>query len=179
MRTFRQFTFAFARPQTLRRPITATAASWRSGSQSKGYGRPLRLGLLAASALAAAPSVFYLRAEEQPESKHASGEAHQQLDQLPAERAHQQETRKRSWLRCLFNSIDWLILEPLSTLRRFIFLALLFLPVIVTCPLLLRQALPHQQDPPSVRWWYGLLVKQMERAGPTFIKVRDLLQKHA
>lgn len=76
---------------------------------------------------------------------------------------------------------DWII-EPLSTTRRFIHLALLFLPVIFTAPILLLEAFDGSRDKrrgrarrdgerPTTRWWYSFLVAQMERAGPTFIKV--------
>lgn len=113
------------------------------------------------------------------------------------------------------------IWEPISTFFRFIHLALLFGPVILTVPMLLvgspsgrvrengvwKRNSPRQRarsaqgaeksqnlfddeersgkasvvktvvrvDPEEERWgalwWYGFLVKQMERAGPTFIKL--------
>lgn len=166
------------------RSITTLAAStsWRSTSSASASSNPGRGGrrqqharfgvFTAASALVtlaavALPGHVRLRteaAEEQPQRR-------EQIQQLPADRELERERqRNRSWLRRLWNVLDNHILEPLSTFRRFVVLALLFLPVILTSPILLRQALPHQQDPPSVRWWYSLLVKQMERAGPTFIK---------
>lgn len=74
------------------------------------------------------------------------------------------------------------VLEPLSTTRRFIHLALLFLPVLITAPVLLLELLDGSRDKRRGRarrdgerttttWWYRFLVGQMERAGPTFIKV--------
>ena len=56
--------------------------------------------------------------------------------------------------------------ETLLTAKRFAALLAIFLPVIVTSPVLL---LPERW---RGVWWYGLLVAQMESAGPTFIKVR-------
>ena len=56
--------------------------------------------------------------------------------------------------------------ETLLTTKRFAALLAIFLPVIVTSPVLL---LPERW---RGVWWYGLLVAQMERGGPTFIKVR-------
>lgn len=77
---------------------------------------------------------------------------------------------------------DW-VLEPISTSLRFIQLALLFLPVIVTAPILALELVDDSRDRrrgrekrtkerATTRLWYLLLVHQMEMAGPTFIKVR-------
>lgn len=79
------------------------------------------------------------------------------------------------------------ILEPISTFFRFLHLALLFGPVILTSPMLLvgssnssRGRSPGQGGSPEdverwgAVWWHGFLVAQMERAGPTFIKVSPL-----
>jgi aarF domain-containing kinase len=76
------------------------------------------------------------------------------------------------------------IIEPLGTTKRFIVLVFLFAPVILTMPMLLvgrrreggrRRGRRAGKDQGGTRWgakwWYGFLVKQMERAGPTFIKV--------
>lgn len=76
------------------------------------------------------------------------------------------------------------VIEPLGTTKRFIVLVFLFVPVILTMPMLLvgrfreggrRRGRRIAKDDGGTRWgarwWYGFLVKQMERAGPTFIKV--------
>ena len=76
------------------------------------------------------------------------------------------------------------IIEPLGTAKRFIVLVCLFLPVMITAPMLLvgsrgnssrRRGRRTSNADPGERWgalwWYGFLVKQMERAGPTFIKL--------
>ncbi|UZJ51109.1 hypothetical protein CBS101457_000429 [Exobasidium rhododendri] len=78
---------------------------------------------------------------------------------------------------------DYLI-EPLGTTQRFIVLVLLFGPVILTIPMLWvgkyreggrRRGRKIARDEGGTRWgakwWFGFLVKQMERAGPTFIKL--------
>jgi aarF domain-containing kinase len=69
------------------------------------------------------------------------------------------------------------ILEPLITAGRFAYLFCLFFPVIVASPMLLvgTPAPELQGDRWGAVWWYDLLLIQMERAGPTFIKVRDQL----
>ncbi|GAA5822119.1 hypothetical protein JCM11251_004864 [Rhodosporidiobolus azoricus] len=78
--------------------------------------------------------------------------------------------------------------EPLSTSIRFLHLAFIFLPVLVTAPILalelakegkVRRRLKigkkgevrEQHERATTRWWYRLLVHQMEMAGPTFIKL--------
>lgn len=73
---------------------------------------------------------------------------------------------------------DWL-LEPFLTGVRFVHLAGLFLPVIFLVPVVFlgkRERLKNGQkgDRAGAVWWYGVLVKQMQRAGPSFIKVSVL-----
>jgi aarF domain-containing kinase len=75
---------------------------------------------------------------------------------------------------------EW-IYEPFFTFVRFVHLALLFGPVILTSPMLivgkverrkrLGKPVPDDADNWGAVWWYGFLVKQMERAGPSFIKL--------
>lgn len=74
------------------------------------------------------------------------------------------------------------IIEPIATLFRFLHLAILFGPVILTSPMLLvgqverrrrRNGRPiaDAEENWGAVWWYSFLVKQMERAGPSFIKL--------
>ncbi|PSS05440.1 hypothetical protein PHLCEN_2v3820 [Hermanssonia centrifuga] len=65
------------------------------------------------------------------------------------------------------------IWEPILTARRFIHLLVLFLPVFVSAPMLLVGT-PEPRlggDRWGAVWWYGFLTTQMQRAGPTFIKL--------
>ena len=66
------------------------------------------------------------------------------------------------------------VLEPLVTAGRFVYLFCVFFPVILASPMLLvgASAPELQGDRWGAVWWYDLLVMQMERAGPTFTKVR-------
>ena len=78
------------------------------------------------------------------------------------------------------------IIEPLLTALRFLRLAFIFGPVILASPMLLvgssgsghvsKRSRRKQEDDENwgAVWWYSFLVKQMERAGPTFIKVRRI-----
>ncbi|KAH9486519.1 ABC1 family protein C21C3.03, mitochondrial [Psilocybe cubensis] len=65
------------------------------------------------------------------------------------------------------------LIEPLLTARRFVYLLLLFAPVLLASPMLLvgRPDPRLAGDRWGAVWWYGLLVSRMEAAGPTFIKL--------
>ena len=66
------------------------------------------------------------------------------------------------------------IWEPILTAKRFVHLLFLFIPVVICSPTLLlgKPEKRFKGDRWGAVWWYGLLVKQMAAAGPTFIKVR-------
>ncbi|PWN54432.1 ABC1-domain-containing protein [Violaceomyces palustris] len=105
------------------------------------------------------------------------------LEELDEYRMYHSNTLIRSLQR--FGSlIRVYILEPLGTTKRFIVLLLLFAPVILTAPMLFvgrrreggrrrgrRVSKKEEGERWGAVWWYGFLVKQMERAGPTFIKL--------
>lgn len=80
----------------------------------------------------------------------------------------------------MWRIISIYVVEPLFVFKRFIVLAILFAPVILTAPMLLVGHEVSYTDEEGrhidgVRWgavmWYKLLVRQMERAGPTFVKL--------
>lgn len=88
------------------------------------------------------------------------------------------------WLYVVGDALHYYIIEPLGTTKRFIVLVLLFAPVILTMPMLLvgrrreggrrrGRRVPKTEGGQrwGALWWYAFLVKQMERAGPTFIKL--------
>lgn len=65
------------------------------------------------------------------------------------------------------------IYDPIATGLRFAHLVVVFLPVILTVPVVwLGKRLEIRKDVRSgTLWWYNYLVRSMERAGPAFIKV--------
>ncbi|KAK7695165.1 hypothetical protein QCA50_002355 [Cerrena zonata] len=65
------------------------------------------------------------------------------------------------------------IWEPILTARRFIHLLYLFVPVLLSAPMLLVGRLEDrlQKDRWGAVWWYGFLTSQMQKAGPTFVKL--------
>ena len=69
------------------------------------------------------------------------------------------------------------IYEPIATGLRFVQLVVIFVPVFATIPLIFIGSRDPNRDNErtGTLWWYEFLVKQMERAGPTFIKVEILV----
>lgn len=69
------------------------------------------------------------------------------------------------------------VYEPVATGIRFLHLAVIFLPVILTVPVIWvgRRNLERNNERSGTLWWIDFLVRSMERAGPAFIKVRQIL----
>ncbi|CAG8501752.1 17474_t:CDS:2 [Funneliformis caledonium] len=65
------------------------------------------------------------------------------------------------------------IIEPILIACRFTYLFCLFMPLIVGSPIILiGKRVPEKDDERTgALWWYNMLVRSMERAGPTFIKL--------
>lgn len=84
---------------------------------------------------------------------------------------------EQSVLRRISSLLRNTIWERIVTAGRFLYLFYLFAPVIVAVPMLLigRPTEKLQGDKWGAVWWYDFLVVRMERAGPTFIKVRAYL----
>lgn len=78
--------------------------------------------------------------------------------------------RPWQWL-CFF--IDVYVFEPIATGFRFLHLVVIFVPVIITIPMIWfgSRLKDHDNERSGTIWWYGFLVRSMERAGPAFIKV--------
>ncbi|GAA5955502.1 hypothetical protein JCM8115_006772 [Rhodotorula mucilaginosa] len=90
--------------------------------------------------------------------------------------------RRLVFVRNVRHLIREYLVEPVSTGLRFLQLAIIFLPVLLSAPILCLELVDDSRDrrrgrPPrtkerrTTRWWYYLLVHQMEMAGPTFIKL--------
>jgi hypothetical protein len=65
------------------------------------------------------------------------------------------------------------IFEPIATGLRFIQLVFIFIPVLATIPVIFigPRIAEFDNERTGTLWWYKFLVRQMERAGATFIKV--------
>jgi aarF domain-containing kinase len=69
------------------------------------------------------------------------------------------------------------VYEPIATGFRFLHLTIIFLPVLVSVPVMWigRRNPDRNNQRWGTLWWFDLLVKSMERAGPAFIKVYPFL----
>lgn len=76
-----------------------------------------------------------------------------------------------SQIACFLRDNIW---EPVLTARRLVHLLILFVPVLLTSPMLLvgKSEKELRGDRWGAVWWYEFLTAQMQRAGPTFVKVR-------
>ncbi|KAL9126686.1 MAG: hypothetical protein Q9217_004297 [Psora testacea] len=79
---------------------------------------------------------------------------------------------KRVW-EAVNLGVDLYVFEPIATTLRFLHLAVIFIPVLATIPVIWLGS--RQKDRDNERagtlWWYSFLVHSMERAGPAFIKL--------
>ncbi|KAL9627166.1 MAG: hypothetical protein Q9204_006765 [Flavoplaca sp. TL-2023a] len=78
----------------------------------------------------------------------------------------------RAW-RNIYLFLDVYVYEPIATGLRFLHLAIIFLPVIGTIPVIWlgRRVKERDNERAGTLWWYNFLVRSMERAGPAFIKL--------
>jgi len=69
--------------------------------------------------------------------------------------------------------VEW-VWEPLCTGLRFLHLAAIFAPAILAVPAIWigRRRPDRGNETTGALWWYGVLVRSLEMAGPSFIKVR-------
>ncbi|RHZ44212.1 hypothetical protein Glove_750g10 [Diversispora epigaea] len=84
------------------------------------------------------------------------------------------KTRKlKSLLNRILNFLSEYVTEPITITCRFIYLLLLFIPLIILTPTLLigSRVIENDNERIGALWWYEMLVRIMETAGPTFIKL--------
>ena len=125
--------------------------------------------------LAALSPAAFVKLTEEDNGDGKTGEDHM----LEASRAEIEKSLpddihgvRRAW-RGLYLAWDCYIFEPIATGFRFLHLVFIFVPVILTVPVIWlgsRQK-DHDNERSGTLWWYGFLVHSMERSGPAFIKV--------
>ena len=78
----------------------------------------------------------------------------------------------RVWWR-IVEFLDCYIYEPIAVGFRFLHLVVIFVPVVITVPVVWFGSRQEDRDKErgGTLWWYGFLVHAMERAGPAFIKL--------
>jgi aarF domain-containing kinase len=79
----------------------------------------------------------------------------------------------KTFRRNIYFFVDSYIVEPICTGLRFLHLVFIFVPVMVSVPAIWFGARVQGRDNErsGTLWWYGFLVRSMERAGAAFIKV--------
>lgn len=153
--------------------------SWRAPAKRLPKRAPFVGGLVMA---ALAPSAF-LKLAEDSDGDEMTGE----MQMLEASR---QEIRKtvsedaRGLARlCQSIRVFWYyyVYDPIATGFRFLHLAVIFIPVVITVPVIWIGGRVEGSNSAQTGtiWWYRFLVKAMERAGPAFIKVRYSTLVHA
>jgi aarF domain-containing kinase len=134
---------------------------------------PVKGGSLCLAALS--PAVFVSLSEKEEADDGLTGEqqmleaSRQELsEQVPGWVGNSTSVRKAIW-----HFLDSWIIEPIATGFRLLHLIFIFVPVIVTVPVIwLGQRDPERDNERSgTLWWYGFLVNGMERSGAAFIKV--------
>ncbi|KAJ5731067.1 uncharacterized protein N7483_005575 [Penicillium malachiteum] len=143
--------------------------SWRPPKQAPRRG-PIIGGMVMA---ALAPSAFLKLAESEDPEK--TGE----MQMLEASRDEIRKTVSPGshglYRVCESLSVAFYcyIHDPIATGFRFLYLFVIFMPVIVTVPAIwLGRTIGSKNGARSgTLWWYRFLVKAMERAGPAFIKL--------
>lgn len=120
------------------------------------------------------PGAFVKLSEDEPEE----GLTHEQemLKISRAEISKKVPKDVKGWERIWRNAIyflDQYIYEPMATTFRFLHLMVIFVPVILTVPVVFIGSRKKENDNErtGVVWWYAFLVHSMERAGPAFIKL--------
>ncbi|BFZ60304.1 hypothetical protein YB2330_001340 [Saitoella coloradoensis] len=154
-------------------PLTRLFSSQsRQVFRSSSFGRWRTLGLVA---FAAVPVVSVNRKEEE---KAPLTHEMQMLEDSERELVARLEVSQDApiWKRFFMRVALWLrkwITEPIATGFRFVHLVILFAPLILGIPLIFLGYRVKEKDNERLGalWWYAFLVKQMERAGPTFIKL--------
>ncbi|TQS34227.1 hypothetical protein Golomagni_05398 [Golovinomyces magnicellulatus] len=127
---------------------------------------PHKKRLLLAGVLCLSPATFVQISEEDNNGTEETTESRM----LAASRAEirkdvSKDVTGPQWLSQITSiSFDQYILEPLCTGIRFLNLILIFVPVMLSTPIVW-----FGND--AKNWWFRFLVRGMERAGPTFIKL--------
>ncbi|OAA79384.1 abc-1 [Akanthomyces lecanii RCEF 1005] len=158
------------RPQCARQLHTPRQIPWRGGRRSNG-------SALRASAGAAAigTATFVELARKDNGGTDQTGE-HRMLELSREEIAKTIDDNDRGLSRIVHKVtlfIDLYIWEPIFTGVRFLHLVVIFVPVIVSVPIMwLGRRLPERDNErQGTLLWYSFLVKAMELAGPAFIKL--------
>ncbi|KAK4133768.1 ABC1-domain-containing protein [Trichocladium antarcticum] len=172
-------------PNTLRncfRPLRpnfrtfVSRASWRPRQQSWGARRTAPARALMATTGGALMAAAFVELSEK-DGIHPEDTAEKRMLEYSREELRKTVSESAGPLRQLQQRVvillDLYIWEPICTGFRFLQLAAIFVPVILTVPAIwIGTRLPERDNERSgTLWWYGFLVQAMEWAGPAFIKL--------
>ncbi|OAA70558.1 abc-1 [Cordyceps fumosorosea ARSEF 2679] len=164
--------FSIPRPQCARQLHTPRQIPWRRGGRRNNNGYALRAS---AGAAAIGTATFVELAQKDNGGTELTGE-HRMLELSRDEIRKTVDDNDRGLSRLAHEVllfVDLYIWEPLFTGVRFLHLVAIFVPVIASVPIIwLGRRIPERDDErQGTLWWYALLVKAMELAGPAFIKL--------
>ncbi|KHJ35357.1 putative abc1 family protein [Erysiphe necator] len=127
---------------------------------------PRRNGLLLSGTIYLTPAVFVQLSEQDNNGTEQTAEGRM----LAASRAEIRDEVPKDvtglqWLsQTTIASLDFYLWEPARIGFRFLYLVFIFVPVMFTSPILWCGS-------DAKEWWFRFLVRGMEKAGPTFIKL--------
>ena len=129
--------------------------------------------LLAAAALSPAAFVELSEKENHDASKTSEGAMLEMSREEISKKVPDNIHGLQRFYRTVIYVLDQYIYEPIATSLRFFHLLVIFVPVIVTVPVIWigQRKKDQDNDRTGTVWWYGFLVNAMERAGPAFIKL--------
>ena len=149
-----------------------TFSRWTQKYNLKDPRQRYRPVLLATAALS---PVAFVELKEEDKEDGKTGEMH--MLEASREEISKKVPDDVHGLRRIYRTIvyvlDQYIYEPIATTFRFFHLAFIFVPLIVTVPVVWLGSRRKDKDDEraGTLWWYGFLVSSMERAGPAFIKL--------
>ncbi|KAF1987203.1 putative ubiquinone biosynthesis protein [Aulographum hederae CBS 113979] len=120
------------------------------------------------------PAAFVLLSEQDDESGETGEDRMLQASRKEIdEHVPQILEGSNKWRIGLYHCFDAWIWEPICTGLRFLHLVVIFVPVIVTIPVIWigKRQKDKDDERTGTIWWYGFLVASMERAGAAFIKL--------
>ena len=139
------------------------------------FGRTRRSPLTTVTLAAAlSPAAFIRMSEEEDENGETSEERMLEASREELANVLPDDLRGIPRLRRRISIlVDTYIIEPTATVFRFLYLVIIFVPVIAMVPVIWlgRRVKERGDERSGTLWWYQFLVNSMERAGPAFIKV--------
>jgi aarF domain-containing kinase len=131
-----------------------------------------RVGIVLAAAALSPAAFIQLSEEDNGDGKTAEGAMLEASREEIRKKIPENARGVKRFYKSIVFFLDQYIYEPIATSLRFFHLVVIFVPVIVTIPIMwFGRRKTKEGDRSGTIWWYGFLVNAMERAGPAFIKL--------